>query len=188
MADLSQRGQIELLLRKIDDVPSTKQSVFWRATAPGHPHCELSSLAENRTDFRSTTDPSFRRYNWDLFDQLNSRWKKRLGGEPGGLGKDPTTGMRYFDIWPMSVQRPDAHLMPPNDCLHWCYGVGGVVEEWQKVGPRVPVDSIRFIRADTTRLSWCATAVLVAYHRIGSAEFGLSRRPTSISIMSSDSK
>lgn len=129
-------SQIELLLKKIADVPAAKQSVFWRATAPGHPHCELSTKAEKRTDFRSTTDPNFMRYNWDLFEQLNSRWKNRLGGGPGGPGRDVATGMQYLDIWPMSVQRPDSHLLPPNDCLHYCYGLGGVVEEWQKVSRR----------------------------------------------------
>jgi hypothetical protein len=129
-------AQIELLLNKIASVPAAKQSAFWRSTAPGHPHCEYSTTAENRTSFRSTTDPNFNRYNWDLFERLNERWQKRLGAYPGGRGKDVVTGMQYLDIWPMSVQRPDSHLLPPGDCLHYCHGLGGVVEEWQKVGGR----------------------------------------------------
>jgi len=150
--------QIELLLNKIAKVPAAKQSVFWRATAPGHPHCELSNAAENRTDFRSTTDPSFMRYNWDLFEKLNYRWQKRLGATPGGPGKDIVTGMQYLDIWPMSVQRPDSHLLPPNDCLHYCYGLGGVIEEWQKVGlepGRLSVRARWLIEYQTTVLMAC---------------------------------
>jgi hypothetical protein len=125
-------------------------------------------MAENRTDFRSTTDPNFMRYNWDLFEKLNQRWKRRLGAAPGGPGKDVVTGMQYLDIWPMSVQRPDAHLLPPNDCLHYCYGVGGVMEEWQKVGRSTGINC-----ESATLLTLRQLAVLVACSRITIEKHGL---------------
>lgn len=31
----------------------------------------------------------------------------------------------------MSLQRPDSHLLPPTDCLHFCYQ--GVIEEWNRL-------------------------------------------------------
>ncbi|KAI5832079.1 hypothetical protein K523DRAFT_236055 [Schizophyllum commune Tattone D] len=34
----------------------------------------------------------------------------------------------YLDIWDMSLQRPDAHLKPGKDCLHYC--LPSVFNEW----------------------------------------------------------
>jgi hypothetical protein len=42
---------------------------------------------------------------------------------------------RLLDIWPMSVKRPDAHMLPGSDCLHWCET--GVTDEWFRVGHRL---------------------------------------------------
>lgn len=42
--------------------------------------------------------------------------------------------MRYLDIWPMSVQRPDAHLKPMIDCMHYC--MPSVPNEWMSVSAR----------------------------------------------------
>lgn len=39
--------------------------------------------------------------------------------------------LRLFDVWPMSIKRPDAHQGPPRDCLHWC--MIGVMNYWQDV-------------------------------------------------------
>ena len=36
-----------------------------------------------------------------------------------------------LDIWPMSVKRPEAHLNPPLDCLHFCEP--SLQDYWQKV-------------------------------------------------------
>jgi hypothetical protein len=36
--------------------------------------------------------------------------------------------MRFLDLWPLSVTRPDAHLKPTADCLHYCSPA--VPNEW----------------------------------------------------------
>lgn len=38
------------------------------------------------------------------------------------------SGMRFMDLWTMSVKRPDAHLRPENDCSHVCFP--GLPNEW----------------------------------------------------------
>lgn len=120
---------------KIRDFSEAEHAVFWRSTAPGHPHCELSlSGAENRTDFRSTHDPSYKRYNWETFEIFNREVRDFVRyDEHASLPARHPPGKRiqYLDIWPLAVQRPDAHLLPPNDCLHFCYQ--GVMEEWTKM-------------------------------------------------------
>jgi hypothetical protein len=51
-----------------------------------------------------------------------------------GILRD-TVGYRrqtnILDVWHMSATRPEAHLAPPNDCLHWCQP--GPLEPWQQV-------------------------------------------------------
>jgi hypothetical protein len=57
---------------------------------------------------------------------FNDIWKYHIEeARPAGLKID------YLDVYPMSLQRGDSHLSPPNDCLHFCYQ--GVTEEWQQV-------------------------------------------------------
>lgn len=55
----------------------------------------------------------------------------RLGYKPFHsnvyLGPSPDA-LRYLDLWSMSVKRPDAHLNPQVDCMHYC--AGGVMNEW----------------------------------------------------------
>lgn len=36
--------------------------------------------------------------------------------------------MRFLDFWSMSLKRPDAHLKPATDCLHFCSP--SIPEEW----------------------------------------------------------
>lgn len=59
-------------------------------------------------------------------EPFNDIWTSRID-------KARSTGLRiaYLDVYPMSLQRGDSHLLPPNDCLHFCYQ--GVIEEWQQV-------------------------------------------------------
>ena len=61
-----------------------------------------------------------------LMEPFNDIWKRRIE-EARSTGLE----IAYLDVWPMSLQRGDSHLLPPNDCLHFCYQ--GVVEEWQQV-------------------------------------------------------
>lgn len=43
----------------------------------------------------------------------------------------PNPPSLYFDAYPMSAKRPEAHHSPPVDCLHWCEV--GVPDHWTKV-------------------------------------------------------
>ncbi len=38
---------------------------------------------------------------------------------------------RLVDVWNMSAKRPEAHLRPVKDCLHWC--MTGVLDHWHMV-------------------------------------------------------
>lgn len=60
-------------------------------------------------------------------EPFNNAWKTRIDKAT----KENALDMSYLDVWPMSLQRGDSHLLPPTDCLHFCYQ--GVVEEWQQV-------------------------------------------------------
>ncbi len=39
--------------------------------------------------------------------------------------------LRLVDIWSMSIKRPEAHLRPNGDCLHWC--MTGILDYWHEV-------------------------------------------------------
>lgn len=54
----------------------------------------------------------------------------RTGYVPATSSQHSTrrSGMRFLDLWTMSVKRPDAHLRPENDCSHYCYP--GTMHEW----------------------------------------------------------
>jgi len=88
---------------------------FFRATSPAHQHCNnysepitlTSSAAINPT-------PEEHLYGWHLFPEYN-RMARKL------FGSSKHNNTRYFDIWPLSVTRPDAHAGWHNtdfDCLH----------------------------------------------------------------------
>jgi hypothetical protein len=63
-------------------------------------------------------------------EPFNNIWKYHIAeARSAGLM------INYLDVYPMSLQRGDSHLLPPNDCLHFCYQ--GVIEEWQQVSPTV---------------------------------------------------
>lgn len=57
----------------------------------------------------------------------NTAWKSCIAAATQQSALD----VSYFDVWDLSVQRGDAHLLPPTDCLHFCYQ--SAVEEWQQV-------------------------------------------------------
>ena len=48
-------------------------------------------------------------------------------------GKAANPVLRYMNVWDMSMKRPEAHLKPPKDCLHWC--MVGVMNYWQEASP-----------------------------------------------------
>ncbi|KAJ3205555.1 hypothetical protein HDU82_005128 [Entophlyctis luteolus] len=126
-------------------------NVYWRAVAPGHVQCEQYSTAEPfRKTINSTKNPEKESYNWYLMNAMNEIAKKRLQYKPsdrtamykhthaanqeqskaGTKSPAGNTSVEFLDVWGMSIQRPDAHLDPPHDCLHFCQL--GVVSEWNE--------------------------------------------------------
>ena len=39
-----------------------------------------------------------------------------------------STEMKFLNLWPLSVTRPDAHLKPTTDCMHFCSP--SIANEW----------------------------------------------------------
>jgi hypothetical protein len=66
---------------------------------------------------RRNTVTSRSKKDWDL----EAIAAKQAGNPP----------LRYVNVWDMSLKRPEAHLRPPKDCLHWC--MVGVMNYWQGV-------------------------------------------------------
>lgn len=56
-------------------------------------------------------------------EPYNAAWLARIRSPT----REDALDMSYLDVWQLSLQRGDSHLLPPTDCLHWCYQ--GVVEE-----------------------------------------------------------
>ncbi|KAL1746450.1 hypothetical protein HDZ31DRAFT_34160 [Schizophyllum fasciatum] len=62
------------------------------------------------------------------------RQKQQHAGKPKAEGthwveaEEVNAQWYYFDVWDMSLQRPDAHLKPGKDCLHFC--LPSVFNEW----------------------------------------------------------
>ena len=88
---------------------------FFRATSPAHQHCNNHSDPITLTSSSAINPaPEEHLYGWHLFPEYN-----RMARELFGSSKHNNT--RYFDIWPLSVMRPDAHIGWHGnnfDCLH----------------------------------------------------------------------
>lgn len=69
------------------------------------------------------------RRNW--YTVMDEFAASHLGYKPSDSNRylRPTKyGMRFLDFWNMSLKRPDAHLKPAIDCMHFCSP--GVPNEW----------------------------------------------------------
>ena len=76
---------------------------------------------------------------------------KGLKGQDESLAHNAP--VRFMNVWPMSVKRPDAHMAPPKDCLHWC--LVGVMNAWSQVGQTVLIQAGRLSSWKFTRqLLW----------------------------------
>jgi hypothetical protein len=121
-------------------------SIYYRATAPGHPNCAMRTspyrngkVAETFEDdvvgrlmrpVKTDAERELRqRWDWDLFSVHNDVWKRatlRLERERVLTMAKPVHGPRrkrmsrwhYLDIWSQALQRPDAHYEPGEDCLN----------------------------------------------------------------------
>lgn len=110
--------------------------VYWRSVAPGHVQCEQYIEAEpERTNELSTKEPTATSYNWNLLIKMNEIVQSYLRYDPGRPSRRSSSSFfsspsttEYIDIWNTSIQRPDAHLNPGGDCLHFC--PIGVTSDW----------------------------------------------------------
>ncbi|KAJ9096756.1 hypothetical protein QFC21_005026 [Naganishia friedmannii] len=111
--------------RVIQNVTAVAQDnkvlTWWRGSTAAHPQCSQYTkrdfgllLAENnRTTHHSTLNPTVKGFNWDYFTVYDKLVVNKLEGEP-------EAAMRFMDLWPISVTRPDSHLKSTTDCLHFC--------------------------------------------------------------------
>jgi hypothetical protein len=68
-----------------------------------------------------------RRYTSDV-----GRYRDAVRNSSELDGRIQNAPIRFMDVWPMSAKRPDAHMTPSKDCLHWC--MVGVMNAWSQVG------------------------------------------------------
>lgn len=120
------------MLGKLNTLPRGDVLALWRAVSPGDPECEQYPQPSNgRTSHFSTKNPDAWQFNWNAYPEMNMQSASRLSYRPSTDRRALRTtphAMRYFDVWPMSVTRPDAHLKPAIDCMHYC--IPGVPNEW----------------------------------------------------------
>jgi len=94
---------------------------------PGNP----SLAVNNRTSHFSAINPIAEQFNWNAYPEMNRHVSSRLSYTPSD---DPhrlraaSEPMRYLDAWTLSLGRPDAHLKPAIDCMHYC--IPSVPNEW----------------------------------------------------------
>lgn len=95
-----------------------KDYIFYRTSVPGHGDC--------KTNDKPLTSPSNfhvdNTWNWPLIHEFNEYSKQGLSN----LTKDAYYWGRInhwmlLDVYPMTILRPDGHLKPPTDCLHYKY-------------------------------------------------------------------
>jgi hypothetical protein len=136
--------QIKLVAERIS--PIQRLSVYYRATAPGHPGCELSEIpykdgpeadhiehdVTGRLQAQVDTlnlKKERARWDWSLFAVHNKMWKwniQKLDRERGWRelqGNNAGAKWFYMDLWSQALQRPDAHSEPGHDCLHCEFAV-----------------------------------------------------------------
>ncbi|KAI5453019.1 hypothetical protein NCC49_006550 [Naganishia albida] len=82
---------------------------------------DILEPADHNATWRSYPDATA--YNWHLMEPYNAAWLARIRSPT----REDALDMSYLDVWQLSLQRGDSHLLPPTECLYWCYQ--GVVEE-----------------------------------------------------------
>ena len=127
-------------------VSPPRDLIFFRTTAAGHDDCENFSAPV------ATPPPTGRRhpsYSWQNFDRYNEyaravlqetldkdhrqreqqqqqQQQQQQGAGEGG--QKVVDGVHLLDVVPMTRLRPDGHLQPPVDCLH--YSLPGPPDWW----------------------------------------------------------
>ncbi|KAJ3711546.1 hypothetical protein F5878DRAFT_247604 [Lentinula raphanica] len=138
---------IDLVTSRLSPIERT--SIYYRSTSPGHPKCEEhtlpykdmadarlqeQNLVQRLKDTVSSADEKKQRsrWDWDLFKAHNELWNRTIHvmneRRPAGA---KGAKWHYFDVWDVSMQRPDAHLEPGKDCLHWCLPT--IFDDWTRM-------------------------------------------------------
>lgn len=90
--------------------------IVYRSTPPGHAHC-----ARLHKPLSKRQNPAKLPFHWGDFAAQNNV-ARRLVKQVGGV---------WLDVDPMTALRPDGHLSPPKDCLHYC--LPGPPDEWTRM-------------------------------------------------------
>ncbi|KAJ3902077.1 hypothetical protein F5879DRAFT_269842 [Lentinula edodes] len=138
---------IDLVTSRLSPIERT--SIYYRSTSPGHPQCEDHStpykdmadarrkeqnLVQRLKETVSTPDDKKQRsrWDWDLFKPHNELWNRTIQVMNERRPADSKGAKwHYFDVWDVSMQRPDAHLDPGKDCLHWC--LPSMLDDWTRL-------------------------------------------------------
>ncbi|KAF9029679.1 hypothetical protein BDP27DRAFT_1264081 [Rhodocollybia butyracea] len=138
---------IDLVTSRLSPIERT--SIYYRSTSPGHPTCKdhfmpYTDMAHARLQEKglvhrlqetvvSSDDKKQRsRWDWDMFKPHNEMWNQTIDSMTEKRSPESKNAKwYYFDIWDLSMQRPDAHLNPGQDCLHWC--LPAVFDDWTKL-------------------------------------------------------
>ena len=158
------RQMVRTISNQLKDIGGL--SIYYRATAPGHPNCAMRAspyrngkVAETFEDdvagrlmrpvgLTDTERELRQKWDWDLFSVHNDVWKRatlRLERERVLTMAKPVHGPRrkkmsrwhYLDIWSQALQRPDAHYEPGEDCLNCT--LTSPVSIWLRADMAVPI-------------------------------------------------
>ncbi|KAF5389466.1 hypothetical protein D9757_004330 [Collybiopsis confluens] len=138
---------IDLITSRLSPIEQT--SIYYRSTSPGHPNCEghhepYKDMADARHNEQNLVDRLMagvstpgekqmrNRWDWDLFKPHNNMWNLTIQSLMQRRPENSKSAKwHYFDVWDLSIQRPDAHLNPGQDCLHWCLPT--VFDDWTRL-------------------------------------------------------
>ena len=115
MPDSGFRAGVRAAVRYIRNLEPDKL-IIMRSTPPGHVYCNNYSepIAEPQ-------DPDSLPHHWGEFARQNKILREEA----------EAVGAVFMDVNPMTVLRPDGHLGPPIDCLHYC--IPGPLDVWAQL-------------------------------------------------------
>ncbi|KAG8897525.1 hypothetical protein FRB99_008111 [Tulasnella sp. 403] len=109
---------VELIRDSINDFSQRlPMRAFWRSVSPGHFGCKDYHQPVQPGD--PITLPKKHHQSWHIFGPYNDIAKSIIPP----LKNSTLNQITFFDIWDMSVLRPDAHIGYLGwgfDCIHWC--------------------------------------------------------------------
>jgi len=124
--DTLQRYQQHLtnFVHTVENMSRPMDFFVYRTSVPGHGNCTESTTVPlaNASEFARLHVP---RYQWHLVDGFNNYTKQTFSHLRNYKGKN---NWMVLDVNPMTILRPDGHLEPPRDCLH--YKLPGPNDYW----------------------------------------------------------